>query len=222
MRSEIIVALWVALSAGAADAAQTIVLKGDLQATADQLTASFRSDSLELQGNVHFVQGPNSITANRASANDSGSDKSTWTFDGDVHIQTAEADLLSNIARATFNDGTIETAKIEGSPARFEQRGVMPDQQVRGRAGVIEYDFKAGLVTLTNDVWFTHGHDQEFSGGTVVYNVRDESVRVNPNGKSSGRVRGIIRPRPKSGGATTGAAVPGPAPVAQVATESGS
>jgi lipopolysaccharide export system protein LptA len=80
---------------------------------------------------------------------------------------------------------------------------------VRGRAGVIEYDFTTGIVKLSNQVWFSNGKD-EFRGDVVIYNVRDERVQINPGG-SSNRVRGIIRPsngaKPRNNsGAATGAA----------------
>jgi lipopolysaccharide transport protein LptA len=203
-------------------AAQPLVLQGNLQVSADVVTASFRTDTLDLQGNVHIEQGPNSISSEQATAADTRSNTSHWTFERAVHIQTAEADLTSDKATAVFSNGVIASAKIAGTPAKFEQRGVTDETQVRGRAGVIDYDFRQGLVTLTNDVWFTHGRDQEFSGCTVAYNVRDESVRANCNGQASGRVKGIIRPRPKSGTTTTGANSPDSLPATQVASESGS
>ncbi|HEU4603329.1 MAG TPA: LptA/OstA family protein [Steroidobacteraceae bacterium] len=222
MRAEHVMAFLVLSGIGSlAHAAQPLVLQGNLQVSADVVTASFRSDTLELEGNVRIEQGPNSIASEHATASDTRSDQSHWTFDRAVHIQTAEADLTSNRATAVFSNGTIASARIEGSPATFEQRGVAAEKQVRGRAGVIDYDFRAGLVTLSNDVWFTHGHDQEISGGTVVYNVRDESVRVTSEGHTSGRVKGIIRPRPKSSG-STGATTPDTAAHAPGASEIGS
>ena len=75
---------------------------------------------------------------------------------------------------------------------------------MRGRAGVIEYDITAGIVKLTDNVWFSNGKD-EFRGDVVIYNVRDERVQINPGGQ--GRVRGIIRPRQG-----TAATAPAPAP----------
>jgi lipopolysaccharide transport protein LptA len=202
-------------------AQQRLVLQGDLQVSADTMTVSFRSDSLDLQGNVHIEQGPDSITSERATAADTRSNTSHWTFERSVHIQTAEADLKADKATAIFDNGTIASAKIEGSPANFVQRGVTDETQVRGRAGIINYDFRQGLVTLTNDPWFAHGRDQEISGGTVVYNLRDETVRVNSAGQAAGRVKGIIRPRPKSGN-TTGTNTPDTPAQTQVASESGS
>jgi lipopolysaccharide transport protein LptA len=222
MRAEKILTFLALSSATAlAHAAQPLVLQGNLQVSADVFTANFRDDTLDLQGNVHIEQGANSISSERATAADTRSNTSHWTFERAVHIRTAEADLTSDKANAVFSNGTIASAKIEGAPAKFEQRGASAETQVRGRASVIDYDFKQGLVTLTNDVWFTHGRDQEISAGTVVYNVRDESVRVTSDGQASGRVKGIIRPRPK-GGNSIGANAAETPPQTQVASESGS
>src|SRR4051794_13599040 len=101
-------------------AAQRLVLQGNLQVSADVFTVSFRSDTLDLDGNVHIEQGPNSITAERATVTDTRSDTSHWTFERSVHIQTAEVDLTSDRASAIFTNGTIATVKIEGVPAKFE------------------------------------------------------------------------------------------------------
>ena len=62
------------------------------------------------------------------------------------------------------------------APAQFEQLGGPADRQVRGKAGVIEYDFQSGVVKLTDQVWFSNGKD-EFRGDVVIYSVRDERVR---------------------------------------------
>lgn len=162
--------------------------------SADVLNSDFRSDTLDLSGNVRVQQGPMSIQAQAATARDFRSHNSRWTFQDAVHIRTAAADLQSDIASAVIVNGEIASARVQGSPALFEQRGGQADSQVRGRAGTIEYDFAAGIVTLTNQVWFSNGKD-EFRGDVVIYNVRDERVQINPGGSSSGRVRGIIRPR---------------------------
>jgi lipopolysaccharide transport protein LptA len=126
-------------------------------------------------------------------------DSGRWTFEKAVHIRSTEADLQSNLATAAIVNGQIADARVEGTPARFEQIGGTTNRQVRGRAGVIEYDFGTGVVKLTNQVWFSNGKD-EFRGDVVIYNVRDERVQINPGG-SSNRVRGIIRPNQDQGGA---------------------
>jgi lipopolysaccharide transport protein LptA len=160
--------------------------------SADVLSSDFRNDTLDISGNVRVTQGPASIEAQTAKARDVRAVTQRWTFQDAVRIRTAEADLQSNLATAAVVNGQIANARIEGSPARFEQVSASDNRQVRGRAGVIEYDFGTGVVKLTNQVWFSNGKD-EFRGDVVIYNVRDERVQINPGG-SSNRVRGIIRP----------------------------
>ena len=169
---------------------------------ADVVTSDFRNDTLEISGNVRVTQGPTSIQAGAATANDVRAENSRWTFEKSVHIITSEAELQSDSASAAVVSGQLARARAEGSPAQFEQRGGRADRHVRGSAGVIEYDFLAGIVKLTDQVWFSNGKD-EFRGDVVIYNVRDQRLQINPAGQ--GRVRGIIRPQ----GQTT---VPPPAP----------
>jgi lipopolysaccharide transport protein LptA len=197
-------ALLAVLLAGSLVAAGLPAIGRSFAWSADVLNSDFRSDTLDLSGNVRVTQGPMSIEAGAAKARDFRSDKSRWTFEQAVHIRTAEADLKSSSATAAFEKGVIADARVEGSPAQFEQLGGTADRQVRGRAGVIEYDFGTGIVKLTDQVWFSNGKD-EFRGDVVIYNVRDERVQINPGGQSSGRVRGIIRPRERP-------ATPSPAP----------
>jgi lipopolysaccharide transport protein LptA len=183
-------ALALLLLAAASFAAEP-ALERSFAWSADVLSSDFRSDTLDLSGNVRVTQGPMSIHAGNAKATNFRSDNSRWTFQDAVRIRTAEADLQSNTASAVFANGQIADARVEGSPAQFLQLGGDATRQVRGRAGVIEYDFARGVVKLTDQVWFSNGKD-EFRGDVVIYNVRDERVQINPDGQ--GRVRGIIRP----------------------------
>lgn len=199
----------VALSAGLPVlSATTPATDGGYTWSAEVLNSDFRSDTLELSGNVRVMQGPASIEAQTAKGRNVRADSSRWTFEKGVRIRTAEADLFSDLATAGIVNGQFADAKIEGAPARFEQIGGTSNRQVRGRAGVIEYDFTTGVVKLSNQVWFSNGKD-EFRGDVVIYNVRDERVQINPGG-SSNRVRGIIRPgngaKPRNNSGGSGAA----------------
>lgn len=191
-------------------AAKAPTPEGGYSWSADVLSSDFRSDTLELRGNVRVMQGPSSIEAQTAKGRNVRAESSRWTFEKGVRIRTGEADLFSDLATAGVVNGQFADARIEGAPARFEQVGGASNRQVRGRAGVIEYDFVTGVVKLTNQVWFSNGKD-EFRGDVVIYNVRDERVQINPGG-SSNRVRGIIRPgsnsaKPRSGANGTAAIV---------------
>lgn len=187
--SALLLLLYAAAGSGAANAPS---LDAGFSWSADVLNSDFRNDTLDISGNVRVTQGPASIEAQTAKARDVRAETQRWTFEDAVRIRTAEADLQSNLATAAVVNGQISNARIEGSPARFEQISATNNRQVRGRAGVIEYDFGTGVVKLTNGVWFSNGKD-EFRGDVVIYNMRDERVQINPGG-SSNRVRGIIRP----------------------------
>jgi lipopolysaccharide transport protein LptA len=185
-------ALLLLFATAGSSAAKEPALDGGFTWSADVVSSDFRHDTLDLSGNVRAAQGPMSIEAQIARARDFRAPNSHWTFEQAVRIRSAEADLQSNSATAAFNNGELSDVRIEGTPARFEQIGAANNRQVRGRAGVIEYDINTGVVKLTNQVWFSNGKD-EFRGDVVIYNVRDERVQINPGG-SSNRVRGIIRP----------------------------
>jgi lipopolysaccharide transport protein LptA len=189
----LVLSLALTVALGATAPAAELVKPGDaFNWDADVVTSDFRTDTLEISGNVRVTQGPMSIEAGAATANDVRGENSRWSFQKSVHIVTSEAELQSDSASAAVVRGQLARARAEGSPAQFEQRASRNDRQVRGRAGVIEYDFVAGVVKLTDQVWFSNGKD-EFRGDVVIYNVRDERLQINPGGQ--GRVRGVIRPQ---------------------------
>ena len=191
--------LFASVGSGAAKAPAP---DGGFTWSADVVSSDFRQDTLDLSGNVRAAQGPMSIEAQSAKARDFRAPNSRWIFEQAVRIRSDEADLQSNLATAAFVNGELSDVRIEGAPARFEQLDASNNRQVRGRAGVIEYDIKTGVVKLSKQVWFSNGKD-EFRGDVVIYNVRDERVQINPGG-SSNRVRGIIRPNQNKSQTTNG------------------
>src|SRR5688572_25639496 len=143
------------LFAARVSAANAPALDAGFVWSADVVNSDFRNNTLDISGNVRVTQGPASIEAQTASARNGRAETQQWTFEKNVHIRTEEADLQSNLATAAVVNGQIANARIEGTPARFEQVAAASNRQVRGRAGVIEYDFNTGVVKLTNQVWFS-------------------------------------------------------------------
>ena len=80
---------------------------------ADVVTSDFRTDTLEFSGNVMVTQGPMSIQAGAAKANDVRSENSRWTFQNSVHIVTSEAELQSDSASAAIVGGQLARARAE-------------------------------------------------------------------------------------------------------------
>src|SRR5262245_38838410 len=107
---------------------------------ADTVMTDLRTQTLEISGNVRVTQGTNSIQSATAKAI-GPSDNSRWSFQKAVRIVTSEAELDSDSADAAVVSGQLSRARAQGSPAQFQQRGASADRQIRGRAGVIEYDF---------------------------------------------------------------------------------
>jgi lipopolysaccharide transport protein LptA len=177
------------LSLGVASAAELLRPGDAFSYEADLVTTDLRSQTLEVSGNVRVTQGPNSIQSGAAKAV-GPTENSRWSFQKAVRIVTSEAQLDSDSANASVVNSRLSQARAEGSPAQFQQRGGGADRP-RGRAGVIEYDFAAGVVKFSDQVWFSNGKD-EFRGDVLIYNVRDERVQ------SQGRVRGTIRPQGKT------------------------
>jgi lipopolysaccharide transport protein LptA len=186
-------------AAFAAATPQLISADEDFRYSFETSEVDFRSDTAELAGNVRVVQGLNSIEAQQATVNAFRSENSQWHFREQVRVLTAEAELKSQTANAIFKDEQLTEARAEGTPAQFESVGATGKAtQARGRARLIEYDLTNETVRLSGEVWFGYGKD-EFRGDTIIYYLRDERVVVNPPGEPAGRVRGVIRPKSRSG-----------------------
>lgn len=163
--------------------------------TADTQEASLREDVHVFSGNVRITQADMSIDADKATATNLQSDQGQVVFESKVHMRSAKADLHADAVDATFTKGQLTEALAKGTPASFEQLGTPSDKQIRGRANVIEYDLGKGTVKMSQNVWFSYGGN-EVRGDTVIYNLNDERVVVNPGAtsQSGGRVNITIKP----------------------------
>ncbi|HEY8540381.1 MAG TPA: lipopolysaccharide transport periplasmic protein LptA [Steroidobacteraceae bacterium] len=189
-----IVLLLAATASLGADAAQ--LEAEEISIAFDFSEIDTRRDEHHLRGNVRISQGPIFIVSEEAKVEGAfQSEDSRWTFQGNVHVHTNEADLRADTATAHIMDGAIANAVVTGSPAVFERTDPTNQERVDGRAGRIEYDFTKGVIRLSDDVQFSYDGN-EFRGAVVVYYVRDDRVVVNPEGQNQGRVNITIRPRP--------------------------
>jgi lipopolysaccharide transport protein LptA len=186
--------LLAAIAALGADAAQFAA--EEISIAFDFSEIDTRKDEHLLKGNVRISQGPIAIASEEAMVYGAfQSEDSRWTFNGNVHLRTGEADLRADTATARILGGAIANAVVTGSPAVFERTNPTSRERVDGRAGRIEYDFAKGVIRLSDNVQFSYDGN-EFRGAVVVYYVRDDRVVVNPEGQNQGRVNITIRPRP--------------------------
>jgi lipopolysaccharide transport protein LptA len=141
---------------------------------------------------VRISQGELAVEADEATATGLDFSDSRWQFRGQVRITVPDGFLRSDSAAIRFLKNAIAQAEASGAPASFEQKrgaGV-----ARGRAQHIEYDFVEGTVRLTDDAWLSDGNN-EISGRTLVYSMREQRVRANPEEQSNEGVHIVINPQ---------------------------
>ncbi len=83
-----------------------------------------------------------------------------------------------------------------GSPATFsQQRG---RQAAQGRAERIDYDLATGRVRLSGGAWLSDGNN-EITGSTLVYSMREERVVAEAGEQGGQPVRITINPKAPPG-----------------------
>ena len=162
-----------------------------IQLEARSTDFDYKNNTLVFHG-VRIAQGGLAIEADDGTATGLDFKDSRWVFRGNVRISVPDGGLTSDEARISFAGNLIASAEITGSPAQFEQKR---DKGIaRGHALKIEYRPSAGTVRLSDQAWLSDG-DNEISGQTLVYNMRDQRVIANPDEQGSQPVRITINPK---------------------------
>lgn len=142
-----------------------------------------------------------SIKAERAESTGLDASNSTWNFYGNVTVTLAEGQMHADRATVLIARGHISSATVTGAPASFEQRAAEGGAvSARGRANDIRYDATGGNLVFTGDVWFDSESTGEISSSRATYNIPTRTSSFEKG--DGGRVRGTIRLKSGSGGAT--------------------
>ena len=160
--------------------------------------ATARSSEVDLQRNagafhtVRVTQGAYAIEADEATAAGLDTKASQWEFHGNVRITMPDGSIASDEARVNIAANSIVDAQITGSPAVFEQRR---DKRVaRGHATHIDYDFASSTLKLSDGATLTDG-EHEISGRTLVYDMKAQRLRANPDEQGGAPVTFTIEPK---------------------------
>ena len=165
----------------------------DLDADASEFDR--RNDRLSFTG-LSIRQGDMSITADKAQASRLDFEDSTWVFEGSVEIQSATTHTWSETAEVRFLAHRLDSARLSGGPARFEQQKTGDDGLTQGRATIMEYELASNLIRLIDNAWVSDGTN-EVSGPRIAYDLKKEFIIA--DGDDSGQVRMKIKPSERDG-----------------------
>lgn len=144
---------------------------------------------------VKITQDDITVQAERAHAVGNPQEKSEWTFEGNVRVDSEQrGSLHSDHALVEIENNRLTRVTVNGMPAEFEQKRDGTDQVTRGHADEIVYDVGNGTIRLTKDAWLSLDAQNTISSAVLVYDMRQQKLQAStPNG-TDGRVHMTITP----------------------------
>lgn len=127
--------------------------------------------------------------------------KKVSVFEGNVLLIQGTLMLRADRVEAKQNGDGLQTVSAKGTPVSFRQKRDGVDEYIEGFATQIEFDNVQSMLRLIGDARLRKGGD-EIRGSQITYDAKTEFYKViGQQGApgASGRVRVIIRPKPKDG-----------------------
>ena len=174
------------------DLMQELELDRSLPINLDADSSEFdrRSERLRFKG-LYIKQGVLAIRADEAEADRLDFEDTVWTFSGNVLIENSTTRVWSDDAQVTFLNHQVNTATLQGSPARFEQVREEDERITQGRSDVMDYTLATGIISMTGDAWVSDGAN-EVTGPRIAYDVTRDMIKA--AGDDDGQVRMRIIP----------------------------
>lgn len=125
--------------------------------------------------------------------------KKTSVYQGNVVLSQGTLTLRADRVQITQNDAGLDKLNATGRPVAFRQKIEGRDEFIEGFAERIEYDSVNSQLELIGQAQLRRGGD-ELRGNQISYNANTEFYKVvgQPDAKTpSGRVRAVIRPKPR-------------------------
>ena len=121
-------------------------------------------------------------------------------YQGNVVLSQGTMLLRADRVQVTQNADGLDKVSATGHPVAFRQKVDGRDEYIEGFADRIEYDGGTSQLELIGQAQLRRGSD-ELRGAQISYNANTEFYKVvgQPGAKTpSGRVRAVIRPKPRS------------------------
>jgi len=122
-------------------------------------------------------------------------------YQGNVILSQGTMMLRADHVQVTQNAEGLDKVTATGRPVSFRQKVEGRDEFIEGFASRIEYDNLNSQLELIGQAHLRRGSD-ELRGAQISYNANTEFYKVigQPDATSpAGRVRAVIRPKPRSG-----------------------
>ena len=121
-------------------------------------------------------------------------------YQGNVILSQGTLMLHADQVQVTQNASGLDKVSATGRPVAFRQKLDGRDEFIEGFADRIEYDSVNSQLELIGQARLRRGSD-ELRGAQISYNANTEFYKVvgQPGAQTpSGRVRAVIRPKPRS------------------------
>jgi len=122
-------------------------------------------------------------------------------YQGNVVLSQGTLMLRADRVQVTQNANGLDKVSATGHPVAFRQKLDGREEYIEGYADRIEYDSVSSQLELIGQAMLRRGSD-ELRGAQISYNANTEFYKVvgQPGAKTpSGRVRAVIRPKPRTG-----------------------
>jgi lipopolysaccharide transport protein LptA len=167
--------------------AQSDELKLPISLDADSTDYDGKSSMLMFRG-LRLTQGSMGIQADEGRASKLDFEDSVWHFAGNVIVDVEGGHIECDSADLSFSGHVLQAAIITGSPATFEMQRPDSDMPTYAAAGRLEYDFKNGVVTFSENATITEGGNQ-ISSAYLVYNIAEQRINAQSGGDGDPKVR---------------------------------
>ncbi len=143
---------------------------------------------------------PIHLEADKVTINDA---KQVAVFEGNVILRQGSLELRGNRMEVRQDKTGFKYGVAWGKPAYFRQKQASDNEFIEGWAERLEYDGRAETLKMFNHAKVKRGQD-EIRGNFISYNAKTEFYEVLGGPKtgaakgSTGRVRAVIQPRPKT------------------------
>jgi lipopolysaccharide export system protein LptA len=126
--------------------------------------------------------------------------KKISVYQGNVILSQGTMLLRADHVQVTQNAAGLDKVSATGRPVAFRQKVEGRDEYIEGFADRMEYDSVNSQLELIGQARLQRGSD-ELRGAQISYNANTEFYKVvgQPGAQTpSGRVRAVIRPKPRS------------------------